>query len=83
MLNYLFLCLFSDFCRNFAPNRSRDTLVGKVQQTTITPYNVWLRQNTRFAGNVLSVVQYFKYAPLIPCIIQNDALMLPTKGRRT
>ena len=29
--------LFSDFYRNFAPNRSRDTLVGEVQQKVNTP----------------------------------------------
>ena len=79
----IFMLVFGFFCRNFTPNRSRDTLVGKVQQTPITLSNIWLRQNTRFAGNVLSVVQYFKYALLTPCIVQNNALMLPTKGRRT
>jgi len=32
------LALISDFYRKFAPNRSRDTLVGDVQQTVVTPY---------------------------------------------
>ena len=27
----IFMLVFGFFCRNFTPNRSRDTLVGKVQ----------------------------------------------------
>ena len=40
VLNLVILGLFSDFYRNFAPNRSRDTLVGDVQQTVVTPYYI-------------------------------------------
>ena len=44
---------------------------------------VWPKQNTKFEGNVLSVVKYSRYAPSILCIVQNNAQILPTKGRRT
>ena len=79
------MALISDIYRKFAPNRSRDTLVGDVQQTNNTPYiiYVWPRQNTRFAGNVPSVVQYSRYAPSTLCIVQSNAQMLPIRERKT
>lgn len=40
VLIFVTLGLFSDFYRNFAPNRSRDTLVGYVQQIVVTPYYI-------------------------------------------
>ena len=85
VLNFVILGLFSDFYRNFAPNRSRDTWVGEVQQKTNTPYYIvlWHRQITRFAGNALSVVQCSKYAPSILCTAPSNVLILLTRGRKT
>ena len=40
LLNLVYLTLFSDFYRNFASKRLRDTLVGDVQQTNNTPYYI-------------------------------------------
>ena len=36
----MYLALISDFYRKFAPNRSRDILVGDVQQMNNTPYYI-------------------------------------------
>lgn len=85
VLIFVSLGLFSDFYRNFAPNRSRDTLVGDVQQKINTPYciDLWHRQNTRFEGNVLSVVRCSKFAPLMQYIVRNNVPMLHTRGRKT
>lgn len=85
LVNLVNVCLFSDFCRIFALNRSRDTLVGDVQQKINTPYFViiWDRQNTKFAGNVLSVVQSSKYAPSILCTAPSNVLILLTRERKT
>ena len=85
VLNLVILGLFSDFYRNFAPNRSRDTLVGEVQQKTNTPYfiDIWHKQNTRFEGNALYVVRCSKFAPLMQYIVRSNVPMLLTRGRKT
>ena len=85
VLIFVILGLFSDFYRNFAPNRSRDTLVGDVQQKTNTPYyiTIWHRQNTRFEGNVLSVERFSRFAPSMLCIARSNVPMLLTRGRKT
>ena len=85
VLNLVILGLFSDFYRNFAPNRSRDTLVGDVQQKTNTPYyiTIWHRQNTRFEGNVLYVVRFSKFVPSMLCIVRSNVPMSLTRGRKT
>ena len=42
LVNFVILPLISEIYRKFAPNHSRDTLVGNVQQIVLTPYYISL-----------------------------------------
>lgn len=42
VLNFVILGLFSDFYRNFAPNRSRDLKVDDVEQNTNNVFRISL-----------------------------------------